>query len=61
MFKRSSSPKTNNIRVCDKIESLRKIGVKISVIDKNEKYKDGYTLGSMKDDHPNSRIVALCK
>lgn len=61
MFINFSKTKGNNTHVADKIESLMKIGIKVSVIDKNDKYKDGYTLGSMKDDYPNSKIVALCK
>lgn len=32
-----------------KIEVLKKIGVGVSVIDKNAKHKAGYIFGSMKD------------
>lgn len=41
----------------EKIEMLEKSGVKISILDKNKKHKEGYTLGSMKDTYPEIQML----
>lgn len=43
----------------DKVEFLKELGIRISIIDKNDRYKKGYTLGRMKDECPRFRVANI--
>lgn len=47
-----------NKNLDDKINCLRKAGLNISAIDKNDRYKSGYVLGKMKDNRTVTRIYS---
>ncbi len=41
----------------EKIDSLKKLGVDISVMNEKQEPKDGYILGRMKDKYPALKIL----
>ena len=46
-------------KVNSKVNALRDIGVKVSVIGKNDKNRMGYELGVMKDNHPVNFVASV--
>lgn len=62
MFKRLRREMENmDNNVLNKVAALKSLGINISIIDKNELHKEGYTLGGMKDDYPNFEVNKLIK
>lgn len=55
------SPKKQNFKPIDKVKELNDIGVIVSVIEKNDRYQNGYVLGKMKDDYLESKKYAVEK
>jgi hypothetical protein len=52
-----SNPIVKDTRsIKEKQSALEKLGIKISIISREEKYIDGYTLGRMKDKYRKTEV-----